>query len=37
MHAQLGSVNECNNVIDFDGRPQILYCPVYKNTCKFSC
>ena len=31
MHAQLGSVNECNNVIDFDGRPQILYCPVYKK------
>jgi len=31
MHAQLGSVKECNNVIDFDGRPQILYCPVYKK------
>ena len=30
MHAQLGSVKECNNVIDFDD-DQILYCPVYKK------
>ena len=31
MHTQLGSIKECNNIINFDGRPQILYCPVYKK------
>jgi hypothetical protein len=31
MHAQLGSISECNNVINFDSRPHISYCPVYKK------
>ena len=31
VHPQSGHVKDCNNVINFDNRPQILYCPVYKK------
>ena len=31
VHPQSGHVKDCNNVIDFDNRPQILYCPIYKK------
>ena len=31
VHPQSGYMKECNNVINFDSRPQILYCPNYKK------
>lgn len=31
VHPQSGHVKDCNNVINFDNRPQILYCPIYKK------
>lgn len=31
VHPQSGYMKECNNIIDFDSRPQILYCPNYKK------
>ena len=31
VHPQSGNIKECNNIINFDNRPQILYCPIYKK------
>jgi hypothetical protein len=31
VHPQSGSIKQCNNIINFDGRPQIMYCPVYNK------
>ena len=31
IHPQSGNVKQCNNIIDFDGRPKIMYCPVYRK------
>lgn len=31
VHPQSGSIKQCNNIIDFDGRPQVMYCPTYNK------
>jgi len=31
IHPQSGSIKQCNNIINFDGRPQVMYCPTYNK------
>tara|TARA_B100001094_G_scaffold333266_1_gene409999 strand:- start:572 stop:2632 length:2061 start_codon:yes stop_codon:yes gene_type:complete len=31
IHPQSGNIKNCNNIINFDNRPQVFYCPTYKK------
>jgi antibiotic biosynthesis monooxygenase (ABM) superfamily enzyme len=31
IHPQSGNIKQCNNIIDFDGRPKVMYCPTYNK------
>ena len=31
IHPQSGNIKNCNNILNFDNRPQVFYCPTYKK------